>query len=195
MFTFQQATPDDADAISAIVIAANDGLVKQLLDGLIPGISSATILSAAFIKGEGPYTTANVICSRDGDRMTSLLFAYPANDHAVPTLLESFIPAKRLKPVRPILEKSVPDSLYINTMWLEESLRGKGHTAALVLEMESLCRAKGFSQMSLFCWNDNEDSMRFWARHGFSIAEHVDLPPVAGHDKGGSLLCKTIAGS
>lgn len=195
VFAFQQATPDDADAIATIVIAANGELVEQLFGGLIPKLDSAAILSAVFIKGEGPYTTANVICSRDGERMTGMLFAYPASEHVVPLLLESFIPAKRLRPVRPILEKSVPDSLYVNTMWLEESARGKGQAAALVLEMESLCRAKGLTKASLFCWNDNDDTMRFWAQHGFSITEHIALPLIGEHDKGGSLLCKSIGGA
>ena len=194
MFTFHQATPDDAEQISRIVVTSNAGLAEQLLDGLIPGLGSVAILTAAFIKGEGPYGTDNVICSRDGERLTSMLFAYPSSEHRVPALLESLIPAKRLAPVRAILERSVPDSLYISSLWLEESLRGKGHAPALLLEAESLCRAKGFDRISLFCWNDNDTGMGFWARHGFSIAEHLDREtiPVQGHDKGGSILCKTI---
>lgn len=194
VFTFQQATPDDADEIARIVTSASGGMTALLLDGLVPGLSSAAILSAAFSKGEGPYRTDNVICSRDGERLTSMLFAYPSTEHKIPSLLENFIPSRRLTPVRPILEKSVPDSLYINTLWLEETLRGKGHVAALLLEAESICRSQGFERISLFCWNDNEDHMRRWTRHGFSIVEHLDREtvPVDGHDKGGSILCKTI---
>lgn len=194
MFTFQQATPDDADDIARIVASTSGGLAELLLDGLIVGLSSATILSAAFSKGEGPYRTDNVICSRDGERLTSLLFAYPSSEHRVPSLLESFIPSKRLAPVRPILEKSAPGSLYINTLWLAESLQGRGHLTALLLEAETLCKSLGFDRISLFCWNDNDKMMRRWARYGFSILEHLDREtiPVDGHDKGGSILCKIL---
>lgn len=192
MFTFHQATQDDADAIAAIVIAANGGLVEQLLDGLIPGLKSATILSATFIKGEGPYRTENVICARENERLTCMLFAYPASEHCVPPLLESFIPAKRLNPIRPVLETSVPGSLYINTLWREPALRGTGHTAALVLEAESLCRAGGFDRLSVFCWNDNDEDMAIWTQQGFCLAERIELAHVGAHTQGGSLLCKVL---
>lgn len=194
MFTFHQATLDDADAIARIVSSTSGGMAELLLDGLIPGLGSDAILSATFSKGEGPYRTDNVICSRDGERLTSMLFAYPSSEHKVPALLESFIPSKRLNPVRPILEKCAPDSLYINTLWLEESLRGKGHIAALLLEAESICRTLGVSRISVFCWNDADEAMRRWTRHGFTIFELLDREtiPVDGHDKGGSILCRYL---
>ncbi len=195
MFTFQQATPDDADDVARIVASASGGLTDLLLDGLIPGLSGSAILSAAFSKGEGPYRTDNVICSRDKGRLTSMLFAYPSSEHRVPPLLESFIPEKRLAPVRPILERSAPDSVYINTLWLGKELRGKGHLGALLLEAETLCRVLGLGRISVFCWNDDDDAVRRWARHGFSILELLDREtiPMDGHGKGGSILHKTIA--
>ena len=195
MFTFRQATPDDADDIGHIVASTSGGLADLLLDGLIPGLSCSAILSAAFSKGEGPYRTDNVICSQGTGRLTSILFAYPSSEHKVPPLLESFIPAKRLDPVRPILERSAPGSLYINTLWLEEGLRGKGHLSALLLEAESICRFLGRNRISVFCWNDDDDAMRRWTHHGFSIFELLDRDtiPVSGHDKGGSILHKAVS--
>ncbi len=196
MFAFRLATPDDADQIAGIVVGTSEGVVDHLFDKLIPGLSSAAILSAAFMKGEGAYRTDNVILSTKDDLITSLLFAYPAAEHKVPPLMESLLPKKRLDPARPVLERAIPDSLFINTIWLTESLRGKAMGDALLVEAGGRCRQIGVNRISLFCWNDNERALHFYARHGFELAEHIpqEQLPLDGHAKGGSLLCKTLNG-
>ena len=194
MFAFRLATADDADAIARIVSDTSEGVVERLLGGLIPGLSATSILSTAFIKGEGAYRASHIILSEQDGAITSLLFAYPASDHKVPPLMQSFLPGKRLTPVRPILERAVPDSLYINTLWLAEALRGKGLGDALMVEAAGRCRQIGANRISLFCWNDNEHALQFYARHGFSLVEHIppDMLPLEPHTQGGSILCKNI---
>lgn len=194
MFTFRFATPDDAEQIAAIVSLASEGVVTHLLEKLIPGLGAESILSAAFMKGEGPYVTENIILTEKDGAITSLLFTYPAAEHGVPPLMESFVPAKRMRAVRPILERALPGSLYINTLWLTDELRSNGHAAALLLEAKSRCRSLGLARLSLFCWNDNERNLRFYAQEGFSIEEHLpaELIPLPEHNRGGSLLCKPL---
>lgn len=196
MFTFQLATPDDADNIAQIVTLNSGGIADHLFDGLIPGLSTASILSAAFAKGEGSYRINNVIRAKRGDTIIALLFSYPAAEHKVPPLMQSLVPANRLTPVRPMLEKAVPDSLYINALWLAEEFHGKGYADALMIEAVSRCRELGFTRISLFCWNDAERSMRFFARHGFALVEHLppEVLPLENHPAGASILCKTLRG-
>lgn len=194
MFTFRQATPDDAEDIAAIVNLTSAGVVTHLFGGLVPGLSAESILSVGFMKGHGPYHTNNVILSGIRGRLTSLLFMYPASEHKVPILMASLMPAKRLKAVRPVLERGVPGSLYINTFWIAEELRGNGHATALMVEAVSRARSLGLDRISLFCWNDNEPALRFYAREGFALVEH--LPPetlaIEGHTRGGSILCRHL---
>jgi GNAT superfamily N-acetyltransferase len=190
MSIFQTATPDDAEQAAQIVAITADGLVEQLFDGLIPDLPGTLILSAAFMKGEAPYLMDNIIRSMQGDAITSLLFSYPSSEHRVPLLMENLLPAKRLNPARPVLERSLPNSLYINTIWVDEQLRGTGMADMLMLEAINRCRELGFAAISLFCWNDNERALRFYARHGFTLREHLppELLPLPGHLLGGSIL-------
>jgi GNAT superfamily N-acetyltransferase len=190
MSLFQTATPDDAEQAATIVAITADGLVEHLFDDLVPDLPGTLILSAAFMKGEPPYQMSNIIRSMHGDAITSLLFSYPSSEHQVPLLMENLLPAKRLQPVRPVLERSLPDSLYINTIWVDEQLRGAGMADMLMLEAINRCRELGLSAISLFCWNDNERALRFYARHGFTLREHLppETLPLPGHLKGGSIL-------
>lgn len=196
MFAFHTATPDDAEQIADIITKTSAGVVEHLLENLIPELSARSILAAAFMKGEGPYRTENVIRSLDGETIISLLFSYPSEEHKVPALMESLLPSGRLSAVRPILERSVPDSLYINSIWIAQEVRGSGHSDALMVEAVSRCRKLGRSRICLFCWNDNERAMRFYARHGFSLYEH--LPPeklsLKDHRLGGSILSMALPG-
>ena len=195
MFVFRFATPDHAEQIARIVIDTGEGVVGHLFDGLVPGVNSETLLSAIFMKGEGAYRADNVLLSEENEEITSLLFAYPATEHKVLSLMEGLLPPRRLDPVRPFLERAVPDSLFVNTLWVAGHLRGKGFGDALLLEAADRCRRLGFDRISLFCWNDNEYAMQFYLRHGFETVEYIprEQLPLAGHDMGGSLLCKKLA--
>jgi GNAT superfamily N-acetyltransferase len=196
MLDLRRATPDDAEDVARIVILTGEGVVEHLLDGLVPGVDSLTILTAAFIGGEGVYRMENMLCERRDEALTGLLFAYPSEEHRVPPLMESLVPAKRLRAVRPVLERSVPDSLYVNTLWLAEHLRGGGSAGELFAAVLRRCANLGLRRVSLFCWNDNTRAMRFYARNGCFVAERLEPEdlPLERHPLGGSILCRELEG-
>ncbi|MDL2315840.1 hypothetical protein LJC59_02005 [Desulfovibrio sp. OttesenSCG-928-A18] len=190
MFTFQIATPDDADQIAQVLIDASEGIAERLFGGLVPGLNSAFLLSAALLRGEEPYLIDNIIRAKREDEIIGLLFSYPADEHKVPALLESFVSAKRLNPVRPLLESSIPGTLFINTFWCLPELMDTSFSEAIMVEALSRYRDLGLEGLSTFCWNDNEQRLRFFARHGFTIAEHLppELVPLEGHCLGASIM-------
>jgi ribosomal protein S18 acetylase RimI-like enzyme len=194
MAAFRQATPDEAERIAGIVCGTAAGIVEALLGDLVRGVDAALLLGVGFINGEGVYRTENVLCSKDAEEITALLFSYPSRDHRIPPLAEALIPAKRLRAVRPFLETAVPDSLFINTFWVAGHLRGAGRGDALMAAAERRCRDLGLSAMSLFCWNDNVRALRFYARHGFAEGERIPAGEVLGgrHPEGGTILFRAV---
>ncbi|MDR1660036.1 MAG: GNAT family N-acetyltransferase [Desulfovibrio sp.] len=190
MTAFRRATPDAAEQIARIVCGTAAGIVETLLGDLVKGVEAAALLSAGFIKGEGVYRTENVLCSMDGEEITALLFSYPSREHRVPALAEALIPARRLRAVRPFLEVAVPDSLFVNTFWVAGHLRGAGLGDALMAAAERRRRELGLSGINLFCWNDNDRALRFYARHGFAEKQRIPAGEALGgrHPEGGSLL-------
>ena len=188
------ANADNAEEVARIISQSSDGVVSHLLDGLIKGFSGETLLSTALMQGNPPYCLENVSLVTRGGGLVGLLFAYPATEHKISLIIRNFVPSRRLNSVRPILETAIPGSLYINTLWVEETQRSKGLGATLIEYAAALAKKQQIARLSLFCWNDNEQALRFYAREGFTIETHLpeELLPLEGHSKGGSILCKRL---
>jgi GNAT superfamily N-acetyltransferase len=193
---FRQATLDDAEQIARIVCSTAAGIVETLLGNLVPGVDADVLLGAAFLRGEGAYRAENALCSREGDSINALLLSYPSSGQKTPPIVENLIPAKRLKVVRPFMEACVPDSLFVNTFWVEESLRGNGHADALMDMAVERCAALGFERISLFCWEDNRQARRFYEKHDFAVFSRImpDGRLRELHPQGGTLLCREFSG-
>ena len=188
------ANADNAEEVARIISQSSDGVVSHLLDGLIKGFTGETLLSTALMQGNPPYCLENVSLVTRGGGLVGLLFAYPATEHKISLIIRNFVPSRRLNSVRPILETAIPGSLYINTLWVEATQRSKGLGATLIEYAAALAKKQQIARLSLFCWNDNEHALRFYAREGFTIETHLPetLLPLEGHSKGGSILCKRL---
>ncbi len=194
-FIERTALPDDADAVSAIINKAGAGLVSHLLDKLLPGFSGESLLSSVLLQGGEPYSLDNMLLLEHEGKPAGLLFSYPAAAHAIHPLMNGFVPSARIDAARPILERSVPGSLYVNCLWTAEELRGTPAEDLLLERAVQQAAKLDLVRISLFCWNDDADGLRFYARHGFELAEHFprESLPIKGHDAGGSLLCKSVS--
>ena len=190
MHTFKQATPDDAEFLASILIQQSGGIVEHLVGNLVLGLTAQDILSAFLMKGELPYSSENIVIAMQRDAITGMCFAYPSSEHVISTLMANFIPTKRLNTVRRIFDTCIPDSLYINTFWAENSSEKRQLEQALLLDTDSRCRLLGLSGLSKFCWNDDEEHMRLLHNNDFTLHQHFSKEeiPLEEHKLGGSLL-------
>ncbi|MNO54215.1 Acetyltransferase (GNAT) family protein [compost metagenome] len=58
-------------------------------------------------------------------------------------------------------------ALYINVLWISETLRGQGYGSRLLEDIESIVRAKGCKLIHLDTWNFQ--APEFYKKHGFEI--------------------------
>lgn len=197
--SFTRATSDSVEDIAQIISSNSGGVVTHLLDGLIDGLSGETILATALMQGTAPYNTNNIHLLTQtrtpGNPILGLLFAYPASEHKISLILKNFLPTKRVKPVRTILETAVPGSLYINTLWVDENHQEDGLADVLLDHARAIAEASGITRLSLFCWNDDERKLLFYINKGFSVNQQLPLDPIEGHEMGGLILCKELAGT
>lgn len=188
------ATADDIDFVTAVIDTVSEGVVENLFAGFMPGKSGADMLAIAFGRSMEPYAPENVILAELGGKIVGMCFAYDVKHQQIPALMESFLGAKRINPVRPLLTASFPDALWVNTLWTDASVRGRGLGQLMIRAAESRAREAGLKCLALNCWADNSRGQDFYAKAGFTEKGRI---PLAGkvaerHPAGGILLVKPL---
>jgi GNAT superfamily N-acetyltransferase len=188
--TFAPATPDDAEILACHIRQTSEGIVDHLLDRLFPDLVVEDFLAMILRESGTHFHTDNIALAKYQHLITGLLFAYPSSQHDVPELMENFLNPRRLDPVRAILTTSVPNTLYINTIWTHPDWRGTGLADLLMEQALLLSRTYGLQGISLHVWCDNHRALAFYSRHGFSKYQTLAAqdPLISRHPKGSLIL-------
>lgn len=191
----RMATQDDAQTVASIITTVSEGVIEYLLGDLFPGMTPEKILEMILIRGSGNLNLSNVLLVDVGGELAGLLFAYDAKEQTVSGMMEGFLGEARVKPMRPLLEAKVEKALWINTLWVNESFRGKGLSKLLMDVAGDLARERGLTSIALHCWADNERARRFYERCAF---ECRDVIPTADallvrHSDAGELWVKALS--
>jgi len=170
-----QADTDDAEAMASIVRDTSGGLVDYLLSGLSRLVTAQDLLTSLIMEPGNPFSCENALVLRQGDALAGLLLAYPAELHRPPDILRRVVSGRKLRHIAGLLEGACPDSLYINTLWLDASYRGTGLADDLLQCARMLASEQGLTSLSLNVWADNSRALRFYQRHGFTTVRHCDI--------------------
>ena len=180
----RMATQDDAQTVASIITTVSEGVIEYLLGDLFPGMTPEKILEMILIRGSGNLNLSNVLLVDVGGELAGLLFAYDAKEQTVSGMMEGFLG-----------EAKVEKALWINTLWVNESFRGKGLSKLLMDVAGDLARERGLTSIALHCWADNERARRFYERCAF---ECQDVIPTADallvrHSDAGELWVKALS--
>jgi len=174
--SLRQADPEDATEVARIIREVSAGVADFLLHRISLAVSVNRLLASLVMEPGNPFSYENALLLEQGGRIAGLLLAYPWGRHGYPDILRKLVAHKRLDMLDGMLRVADPHSLYINTLWVNEPLRGTG-TAGDLLECAALmAREDGLSRISLHVWNDNVRAMRFYLRSGFTATRHYDVP-------------------
>ncbi len=194
--TLSQADLDDAESIAHIVRITSGGLVDYLLGGLSRFVSPQGILTSLIMESGNPFSYENAVVMRaDNDTVAGLLLVYPAAQHHPPDILRRVVASRKLRHIQSLLEGAYPDSLYVNTLWVDEPYRGTGVAAGLLQCALLLAAEQGLGGLSLNVWADNQRAIRFYRRNHFSTVCHCDIPnhPELSHEGGNFLLWRDLS--
>ncbi len=164
---FRPALADDAPVLATCIQEVSPEVVDTLLHGLLPGISVETILIMILRDTSSHFSYKNCVLAELDGVPAGLLFAYPAEVQGIPALMEHMVSAKRLDPLRELLTLCAPGSLYVNTLWVDASVRGQGMADALMDYARFWGGQLGKTALSLFAWRDNTRAVAFYRRQGF----------------------------
>ncbi|MBO4369278.1 MAG: GNAT family N-acetyltransferase [Desulfovibrio sp.] len=188
--SFRLAVAEDAPFLARCITDVSAGVVDFLLEGLLPSVNVLQILTMVMRDTSSFFSHKNCVLAEKNGQNVGLLFAYPARDQTIPALMKAMIPSKRLQPLLDVLTASVPDSLHINTLWVDASYRGSGLSDALLDYASEWAKQQGFCKLGLFVWTDNKRALSFYVRHSFTYVRSVAIPKSLADKHGrGDLLC------
>jgi ribosomal protein S18 acetylase RimI-like enzyme len=186
---------DEAELLAGIINETSEGVVSWLLGGIAPGMSGTALFAAALMRDAGAYSLDNMLLFEESGTVRSLLFSYPAALHRIHPAMSGFVKTAKIDAARPMLERSVPGSLYVNTFWVAKDRRGTGTADLLMQRAEARAQKVGLNGISLFCRHSNPGALRFYRRCGFETVEQFPfpVPSTKGGMEGGSLLSRRFA--
>lgn len=188
------AQSDDLDLVARVVTEVSEGIVECLFSKLLPMQQASDVLRLAFGRSVAPYVPENVLLAEVDNRPAGLLFSYDAKEQQIPSLMENFLTAARIDPVRDVLTARVEDSLWINTLWVHPDFRGRGLAQLLLECAEDRALDMRLAKLALHAFADNKAALHLYEKAGF-----VPVRPVAfgspldkRHPGAGVILQKTL---
>lgn len=174
--TLWQAEPDDAEIIARVIRETSAGVVDYLLGGLSRVLSPERLLTPVIMETGHPLSHENVLLLRQGQTLAGLLLAYPATEHGIPDILRKVVAAQKLELLDGLLRVVEPESLYINTLWVNAAYRGSGVADDLIECALVAAADRGLGALCLHVWLENARAVRFYQRHGFVTTRHFEVP-------------------
>ena len=189
--TYRTGQKKDCPRLAEFVYIASDGVVEFLFHDLIDGISPIQMVTHNLAKDAGYYIYKNTIVAEEEDSgAVGVSFYYPASEHVISDEMRTFFPEDRLAHLKHILSGRVENSLYIDTLCVDENYRGNGIGAELISLTKDKAAKEGYNAVSLIALADNTDAHRFYYRCGFKIVSHVAMEPhdLIPHEGGAYLM-------
>lgn len=166
----------DRDDLVRYLLMAGEGLFEHLFEGAYPGLTAVDALGLAVGDEDSPYHFENAYLVEQNGRPTGCLIAFPSEQIGLPEIAYSVIPRERLDPVLPLFNAHLPNSLYINTLAVDESARGKGVGGLLLDFAGELARGANCESLTLHAWGDNANALNLYTSKGFECVEQIKIP-------------------
>ena len=174
---YREARADDTNAIAELMEIAAGGLSDFLLTNLILGMNPRELVEAALTDENTPFHFSNIIVAEDAGNVVGAVNFYPANQHGVPDIMRSIVPAKRLAVFEPFYNSKVPDSFYIHALAVSPKYRQSSIAIDLFKFCKEMATTSGYEYMSAHVWADNTSVVNILKMAGFSEVERIHIKP------------------
>ena len=190
--SYRAGRKKDCSKLAEFIYIASDGVVEFLFRDLIPGRSPQQIVARNLDKDTGHYSYKNAVVAEVRDKVVGASFFYPSRFHVISDKMRQFFPQDRLEHLKYILSGRVENSLYLDTLCVDERFRGSGIGGKLITLTKNKAAEEGLKAVSLITLADNTNAHRLYYRCGFEIISHLEM---AAHEliphRGGAYLMRS----
>ncbi len=189
-FSIRPAQISDVPHLAHALMEASGGLVEALYEGAIPGRETQHIVEHLFSRPNVTTAFANCWVAENEERVLGSIHAFPM-DAMGEDPADPLVPDARKYLYEPFEHMHAEGSYYIMAVAVYAGFRDRGIGKRLMAEVETAAKAKGFKEMSLNVFAENQDAVRLYETLGYKeSARHR----VIAHDKiryGGDYLLMT----
>ncbi|MBX9934830.1 MAG: GNAT family N-acetyltransferase [Methylobacterium sp.] len=184
---YRAAAPQDAEALTDLMLQAGGDTLQFVLDGLAPGVSAWALYAHMVCSTESECSYRHCLVAEVGAAVVGMANAFPTarlrdEPHA-------FALSQREIHIRQRTEVQDWGSYCLNNIAVAPLFQGQGIAARLIDLVGEKARSEGFDRLTLHVWGDNARARSLYRRKGFeeigwaAVGWHPALPHV-----GGSLL-------
>ncbi|HEV7278107.1 MAG TPA: GNAT family N-acetyltransferase [Devosiaceae bacterium] len=182
------ARRSDAADMALLVNIAGHGLpyyVWSQAEGADAVDSPFEIGRQRAMRDRGSFSWKNTLLADAGEEVAGMLVGYRQPDE---------MPAEDTGNIDPVfvpfaeLEAAAPGTWYLNILAVFSHWRGRGVGGLLMARADELAEQTAAQGLSLIAADDNENALRFYRRHGFSVRAERPLVPFPGGPAGGKWL-------
>jgi ribosomal protein S18 acetylase RimI-like enzyme len=190
--TYRDGRKEDCAKLAEFIYIASDGVVEFLFEDLVPGRSPQQIVAHNLDKETGYYSYKNAVVAEVRREVVGASFFYHSRFHVISDEMRQFFPQDRLEHLKYILSGQVENSLYLDTLCVDERFRGNGIGGRLISLTKKKAAEEGLKAVSLITLADNTNAHRLYYRCGFEIVSHLEM---AAHEliphEGGAYLMRS----
>jgi len=180
---------EDCYKIAEGIDLASGGIMDFLFDGLLENYTVADVMANILRDETGYDSYKNAIVAEYNKEIIGIVYSYPAKFHGITEETRNFFPSDRLTFLAEFFNSRVEDSLFLDSIYVDEKYRGQGIGNRLIALTKQKAAQNGYKQLSLMVMNDNKTARLAYDRNNFKIVKHIDVQehPLI-HNKGGIYL-------
>ncbi len=192
---FRAATVDDCYAIAQLFSIASDGVTDYVWDTLkleYPGLTPLEIGATRYANPDSLFSYKNCVMVAPAGQAIGMMVTFPT-EPAPANLVnqpENTPSAGATEPdVLAPYSLEAPGTWYICALALFSEFRGQGLGSQFLAIARQQAQEKGFTELSLLCFEQNTGALRLYLRNGFrEIARTAVVPHPLIHYTGDVLL-------
>lgn len=173
--TYREGLKEDCPKLAELVNTASDGVVEFMFHELIAGTSPVQIVAQNMARDPDHHSYRDTIVAEFEQKVIGMALFYHSRHHVISEEMKAFIPAERLEHLKHILTERVENSLYLDTLCVDEKFRGNGVGGKLLSLTKKKAAEEGFNALSLVALADNTNAHRLYYRCGFEIISHIEM--------------------
>ena len=158
---------EDSAKIGEGIDKASGGILEFLFHDLVDNQTPGQVMTELLRGQVGNESYENEVIG--------IVYSYPSKFHEISEETRKFFPGDRLRFLADFYNSRVDDSLFLDSIYIDEKFRGHGIGKKLIELTKEKAKNMGYKQLSLMVMSDNYIARRAYERSNFTIVKHINV--------------------